>query len=214
LKNELIKKAISEIEKPTSGTTEQYLEVHNVEMENGKPKVERVDLENFDDVNIVYFSIHDEPFFLTVHFGKEDNEILGVGTESGNQVYLTATSENLTFKQLSELTKLNGITGWSVNDKRKIGKGKYNFSRLSFEPIKSRAYDLETKLKLLLTELEKDRNGIKSLTENANAIISIHNQIYISGNKGIHLDMETIGRLDKLKLGIDIDQYVFGNKLR
>ena len=213
LKNELIRKAISEIENPTFGTTEQYLEVLNVENENGKPKIERIDFTSFDTVNIVYFPIQDEPFFLTVHFDKKSNELLGVGTENGSQVYLTVTSENLTFKQLSELTNLTGLTGWSVNDNRKIGKGKYNFSRLSFEPIKSRAYDLEVKLKLLLTDLEKDINGIKKLTEMADAIISIHHQQYIDGNKGIHFDKETIMRLSKLNLGIDIDQYVYGKEL-
>jgi hypothetical protein len=214
LKNELIAKAISEIEKPTFGTTKQYLEVHNVEMENGKPKVERVDFESFEETNVVYFPIEDELFFLSVYFSKENNEITNVGTENGNQVVLTAVSENLTFEQLAELTKLNGLSGWSINDDRKIGKGKYTFSRLTFEPIRSRAYDLETKLKLLLTELEKDRNGIKSLAENADVIISVHNQMYISGNKGIHLDVGTINRLDKLNLGIDIDQYIFGNELK
>jgi hypothetical protein len=214
LKNELIAKAISEIEKPTFGTTKQYLEVHNVEMENGKPKVERVDFESFEETNVVYFPIEDELFFLSVYFSKENNEITNVGTENGNQVVLTAVSENLTFEQLAELTKLNGLSGWSINDDRKIGKGKYTFSRLTFEPIRSRAYDLEIKLKLLLTELEKDRNGIKSLAENADVIISVHNQMYISGNKGIHLDVGTINRLDKLNLGIDIDQYIFGNELK
>ena len=214
MENELIRKAISEIEKPTFETTKQYLEVLNVELENGKPKVERVDLENFEDVNIIYFPIQDKPFFLTVHFGKENNEILGVGTENGNQVYFTATSENLTFEQLSELTKLRGLSGWSVNDDRKIGKGKYNFNRLSFEPIKSRAYDLDVKLKLLLTELEKDADGIKKLTVTSDAGISIHHQQYIDGNNGINFDIETINRLSKLNLGIDIDQYVFGNELK
>ena len=214
MKNEIINKAISELENPTFATTKQYLEVHNVELENGKFKVERIDLENFEEVNIVYFSVQDEPFFLTVHFAKETDELIGVSTENGNQVYFTATSENLTFKQLSELTNLNEFKGWSINDDRKIGKGKYTFSSLSFEPIKSRAYDLDVKLKLLLTELEKDVDGIRKLTEKADAGISIHHQQYIDGNKGINFDIETINRLSKLNLGIDIDQYVFGNELK
>ena len=214
MKNELIKKAISEIENPTFGTTEQYLEVLNVEVENEKLKVERVDLESFNDINVVYFQIKDEPFFLSIYFSKENNEIVNVGTENGNQVYLTATSENLTFEQLSKLTNLDGLSGWSINDERKIGKGKYSFNRLSYEPIKSRAYDLDAKLKLLLTELEKDVDGIRKLTEIADAGISIHHQQYIDGNKGINFDIETINRLSKLNLGIDIDQYVHGNELK
>jgi len=152
-------------------------------------------------------------FFLSIYFSKENNEITNVETENGNQVYFTATSENLTFEQLSELTKLSGLSGWSVNDDRKVGKGKYNFSRLTFEPIKSRAYDLDEKLKLLLNELEKDTKGIKKLTEIADAGISIHHQQYIDGNKGINFDIEIINRLSNLNLGIDIDQYVHGKEL-
>ena len=214
MKNKLIIKAISEIENPNFKTTEQYLEVFDIEMENGKPKVELVDFKSFDETNVVYFSVRNEPFFLSVYFSKKGNEITNISTENGNQVYLTVTSENLTFKQLEELTKLNGLSGWSKNDDRKIGKGKYTFSRLSFEPIKNRAFDLETKLKLLLTELEKDEEGIKKLTESAYAGISIHQQQYISGNKSINFDNETIKRLSKLNLGIEIDQYVFGKELK
>ncbi len=214
MKNELIKKAISEIENPTFRATEQYLEVHNIEMENEKFKVVRVDLESFENTSVVYLSIENEPFFLCVYFSKENNEITNIGTENGNQVYLTATSATLTFEQLSKLTNLNELSGWSINDDRKIGKGKYNFSRLSYEPIKNRAYDLDAKLKLLLTDLENDVDGIKKLTKMADTIISIHHQQYIDGNEGIYFDIETISRLNKLNLGIDIDQYVFGNKLK
>ena len=214
MKNELISKAISEIENPTFETTKQYLEVHTVQLENGKPKVERVDLESFEDSSVVYFPIQDEPFFLTVYFEKGNNKLRGAGTENGNQVYLTATSKNLTFEQLSGIVKLNGVSGWSVNEDRKTGKGKYTFSRLSYEPIKSRAYDLEVKLKLLLNDLEKDAGGIRKLTEMSDAIISIHHQQYIDGNNGIYLNAGTINRISKLNLGIEIDQYVYGNKLK
>ncbi|WP_299223523.1 DUF4279 domain-containing protein [uncultured Aquimarina sp.] len=214
MREKLIEKVISEIENPTFETTKQYLEVHNVEFDNGKPKIERIDYDFFDNVNIVYLPIQNEPFFLTLQFSKETDELLGIGTENGNQVYLTATSENLTFEQLSELTKLNGLSGWSIDELRPNRRSKYTFSRISFEPIKSRAFDLETKLKLLLTELEKDLDGIKKLTEKANATISVHHQQYIDGNKGINFDIETISRMSKLNLGINIDQYVFGNELK
>lgn len=68
MEKELLKKAISEIENPTFGTTEYYLEVLNVEIENVIPKVERVDFESSDRTNIVYFSIKEEPFFFECLF--------------------------------------------------------------------------------------------------------------------------------------------------
>ena len=48
----------------------------------------------------------------------------------------------------------------------------------------------------------------------ANVRISIHQQQYIDGNKGLNFDSETINQLSKLNLGIDIDQYVYGKELK
>ena len=214
LKNQLINKAIAEFKKPTIGTTKQYLEVLEVELENGLPKVERVDFDSFEETNVVYFSIKNEPFFLSVYFSKDDNEITYVGTENGNQVYFTATSETLSYDQLSKLTTLKGLKGWNIGDERFYKNGIYDFSRITFEPIESRAYDLNAKFLLLLTELEKDTEGINKLTKLSDAGITIHHQQYIDGNKGIVFEAETINRLSKLNLGVDIDQYVYGHRLK
>ncbi|MEW7292855.1 DUF4279 domain-containing protein [Aquimarina sp. 2304DJ70-9] len=214
MKEKLIERAIAEIEKPTFGTTEQYLEVHSVQLKNGKPKVERVDFKSFEKVNAVYFPIAEEPFFLVIYFSKENNKLVAVDTENGNRIYLTATSDKLTFDELSKLTKLKPLTGWSIDDLRANGKSRYNFSRISFEPIKSNAYELEPKLKMLLTELEKDIDGIKKLIAKSNVIISIFSQQYICGNKGIHFDTKIISRMNNLNLGIDIDQSDYGNELK
>lgn len=214
MENELIENAISELLNPTFGTTKQYLEVFDVEKVNGRPKVERVDVNSFDDLSVVYFAVKEEPFFFSFYFSKETHEIVSVGTENSNQVYLTTTSEKFTFDQLAGLTSLTGLTGWSINDMRPNGKSRYNFTRLSFEPIKNRAFDLETKLKLLLTDLEKDVVGVKSLVESGETYISIHLQQYIDGNKGVHLSRATIERISELHLALDFDQYVFGKELK
>ncbi len=214
MRTELIKKAILEIENPTFETTKQYLEVHSVELDNGKPKVERIDFDSFENVNVVYFPIKNELFFLSVYFSKENNEITYVGTENGNRVYLSVGSENLTYKELCKMTELKPVFGWCKNDFRKDGKTKYNFSRLKFEPIKNEAYDLEAKIKLLLSELEKDSNGVKTLSENAEVYLTVCSNLYIDGNKGIGFDKQTMKRISDLNLGMDIDQYVFGNELK
>ena len=114
--------------------------------------------------------------------------------------------KELSFKELSQLTELKNLKGWSYGDNRSNGKSRYGFSRISYEPIKSRVFDFDIKLRNLLTDLEKDSKGIRLLFKNANAGISVHHQMYISGNKGIHFDTETIKRLSDLKLSIDIDQ--------
>lgn len=213
MSDQLIEQVISEIENPVFETTKQYLKAHSVELNNDMPQIELIDKESFDEVDIVYVRIKNEPFFLTFHFSKGKFELLGVGTENSNQIYFTATSKTINFNDLSLMTNLKGIKGWSYDQLRPNGKKAYGFSRISYEPIENRAFDFDVKLKKLLTDLESDFEGILKLTKSANAIISVHHQMYISGNKGIHFDRETINRMNHLNLGIDIDQYVYGNEI-
>lgn len=208
--------AIEEILNPKFETTKQYLEVCEIEIENGLPKIERVDENHFEDKVIIYFSIKNEKYFIEVHLAKEPKiEVKSVWTESGHRVYLTATSEKLTYGELSNfITKFKPLNGWSKGDFRKNGKLKYEFSRIHFEPIKNEAFGLNEKLNLLLSELEKDIEGVKMLSKNSNAIISVCRHQYKSGNAGIGFEIETINRLNNLNLGIDIDTYLIGNEIK
>jgi Domain of unknown function (DUF4279) len=210
-----IDKAIEEILNPAFAVTKQYLEVNEVEFENGKPKVERVDLDYADNLAVVYFPFKNERYFLQINLAKTPEiKVDFVHTESGNRAYLTATSENLTFEELSQNLTFKPLTGWSKGDFRKIGKSQYNFSRLSFKPFESDAYELERQLKLLLTELEKDSESVRQLTEKATTYISVCKHQYVSGNAGIHFDIDIINRLSKLNLSVDIDTYIVGKPIK
>jgi hypothetical protein len=99
--------AREEILNPSFGTTQQYLEVHDLELENGLPKIARVNSYFYNGLVAVYFQIKDEDFFLEVHLTKEPEiKVYDVWTESGHRVYLSVTSEKLTFEELSKLTSL------------------------------------------------------------------------------------------------------------
>lgn len=214
--NQYIEKAIEEILNPKFETTKQYLEVCKIEMENGKPKVARINTDYFENKAAVYIQVKNERYFIEIQLTKEPEiEVESVYTESAHKVYLTATSEKLTFEELSEyISKFEPLTGWSKGDFRKNGKSKYDFSRVNFEPIKNEAYGLDEKLELLLDKLEKDVEGVLKLSENSNAIISVCRHQYISGNAGVGFEIETIKRLNKLNLGIDIDTYIIGNEIK
>lgn len=211
----IVNKAREEILHPTFITTKQYLAIHEVEIENALPKIERIAIEYSDNIVSVYFPIKDEQFFLVVFLEKQPEiKVQAVEIESGHRVYLTATSEQLTYNQLSQLLTFKPLQGWSKGDIKKNRKSKYIFSRVSFEPIKNTAYGLEEKLNLLLHELEKDIESIRKLTKNTNAYISICRYQYVSGNAGISFDINLINRLAKLNLSIDIDTYIVGNALQ
>lgn len=208
-----IKIAIKELLNPTFETTKQHIEVLEVQTINGEPEIARVNFS--DDLVSVYFKVKNERFFLVINVNKDENpQPAGTWIESGHRVYLTATSENFSLQELEKFLDLKPLTGWSKGEKRPKGKSEYTFSRISFEANENEAFDLKEKLSELLTEIEKDRDGVLKLTENADTIISVCRHQYVSGNAGIHFDIETIDRLQKLKLAVDIDTYIVGDKLK
>ena len=209
-----LKKAIEEILNPTLEITKQYLEVLEVELENGKPKVERFE-ENFNEnIIAIYFKIKEERFFLEIHLNKHTNEVDFVWIQNSHRTYFTATSENLTYPELEKILEKEQTEGWSKGELQKNGNSKYTFSRISFEPTKCEAYELNKQLEILLTELEQKKENIRKLSEIANAKISVCKYQYISANAGISFEKELIERMNNLNLGIDIDTYIVGKEIK
>ncbi len=210
-----IDKAIEEVLNPVFAVTKQYLQVNDIEFQNGLPKVERVDLNYADDLVAVYFPFKGQRYFLQINLTTIPKiEVNFVYIESGHRTYFTATSNNMTYEELAQNLTFRPLKGWSKGDLKKNCNTRYNFSRVSFEPFASEAYELERQLKLLLTELEKDPESVRRMTEKATTYISICKHQYISGNAGIHFDLETINRLSKLNLSVDIDTYIVGNAIK
>jgi len=209
-----IEVANQELLTPKLEVTKQYLAVMEVETSNGIPKIARTNYKASKNIITLYFSIKNEKFFIAVSIKtKPVIEVSWVWVESGHRVYLTATSKELTYKELANLITLQPLTGWSKGDFRPNKKSKYDFSRVSFEPNKNEAYELEEKLHELLEELDKNRKEVISLSKQANAVISVCKNQYISANAGIQLDLKTINRLQKLNLSLDIDIYIYGTEL-
>lgn len=212
-KEKFIENAIEEILNPTLEITKQYLEVLEVELENGKPKIERYENDSNRNFVAVYFPIKNEEFFLKIHLTK-NAEIDFVWIQNAHKTYLTATSENLTYSELAKLLQKEQIEGWSKGEIRNNGNSKHTFSRIKYEPNKSKCYELNNHLEELLAELEKNRENILKLTEKANAYISVCKYQYVSGNAGINFDNKLIERLAKLNLGIDIDIFIVGKPIK
>ena len=214
--NLIIEKAIDELQSKRFSTTEQLLEIHDVVYVDDKPKVLRVDTEHDDETAIVYFPIKDEKFYLAVWLDtKPEISVGGVGTENYNAVYLKVTSDDLSFQELSSLTKLKPTSGCSKGDIRKPGKAFYDFTALHFEP-NPEPDEFEDKLKKLLDFLEADKDGVTALVDKANVQIQVAT-IFHNGNTmlgGHHLNKDTIQRLAALNLEIDFDLYAEGNMFK
>jgi hypothetical protein len=205
-----------EINDRTWGVTEQFLQVHDIVIVNGRPKIERIDTDEVDGTVIAYLPVKDEPFFMAFYFdNKKDLNIKGIGTESKNQVYFRATSEQLTFPELASLTTLKHTDGWNKGDEGKLGKGTDRFSSFKIEP-NPEPDEFEDKLRKLLDFLETDKEGVKRLVDKADGGISVAITFHDGNGSfgGPHLDKETVKRLGDLNLSLDFDLYADGNSFK
>jgi hypothetical protein len=221
--------ADTEFINPEWGITQQFLEVNKIKKINNEYVYDRYSIENqnitfHDNKNkkiiekdyyeiVFYYEIEKKKYFYCIGVDIEKKEIARVFMVNSNKCYLTATSEQLTLKELSEMTKLKYTSGWSKGDKRRNGSV-YDFSRINFEFYEKTSYELEEILPLILDELEKDIEGIKKLVRESCAYISICKYQYISANAGIHIDEKTIERLNKFNLSLDIDMYISGERFK
>lgn len=209
----LIAAAIAEIEQPTFGVTEQFLEIHSVSYSDGNPKVVGVIVFDDEKKAIVYFAVEKEKFYLAIYLDTTPAlQVSWVGTEDYYRVCFQAYSEALTLQELSALTALKPTGGHTKGDQRKFGGGRYPGSSLEFY-LNPAPNTFESKLEELLMFLEQDALGIRVLadcTESCIAVIAIfHNGNTMLG--GVHLDRDVIKRLAALNLEIDFDLYAEGN---
>ncbi|MDP4265398.1 MAG: DUF4279 domain-containing protein [Bacteroidota bacterium] len=212
----LIQKATEEIKAKTFGTTEQFLEIHEIVYEDNNPKVARVDRDKKDGTAIVYFPVKDEKFYLAVYLNTEPEvSIRGVGTESYNSVYFHASSEILTLEQLSQMTTLKSSLGRNKGDEKRSKNGRtrivWKNSTIFFEP-NPEPDEFEDKLKKLLDYLDQDKEGVARLVDEARGSIQVAIEFH-NGNTmlgGPHINKEVINRMAGLNLEIDFDLYVGG----
>ena len=211
--NNLIQKAIEEIENKEFGITEQFLEIHSVAYEDSKPIVEKIDVDEKKGTAIIYFPITNQKFHLAIYLKiKPEISVNWVEIEPHHSIYFRATSEIFDYKELCAMTTLKPTNGWNKGDKRKFGGLLYKFSCIEFL-INEDPDKFGIKLKQLLDYLEQDKEGIANLGNNANGyiqvIINFHNGNTMLG--GPMIDKNSIKRISALNLEIDFDLYAEGN---
>ena len=209
---QVLKKVGQEIKNKTWGVTEQFLQVHDVILVDGQPKIERIDTEKEDGTSIAYLPVKGESFFLAIYLdSKTDFEIKWIGTEPYNSVYFQVTSDKFSMDELSSMTALKPTKSWNRGEKRKFGDSVHKFSSIIFEP-NTEPDEFEDKIVKLLDFLERDRTGISRLTDTADGSIQVaikfHNGNTMLG--GPSLSIEVIKRLSDLNLSVDFDLYADG----
>jgi hypothetical protein len=215
----IIEKAIEEVETKSWGVTKQFLDIHELVFENGKPKVARVDRDKKDGTVVVYFPVRGVKFFFAVYLDLEpDVSVIWIGTEGYNSVYFRAFSETLSLEELSKLTTLKHTGGRSKGEKKRPIGGTgivWKESTIFYEP-NPEPDEFEDKLRKLLDFLETDKNGVALLVDKADGYIQVAIEFH-NGNTmlgGPHIDKESIKRLAHLNLAIDFDLYESGNSFK
>jgi hypothetical protein len=197
-----------EISKPSIENTSEVLKHYSVVKENCVPKIERIDVDNSDGSVKVYLPLEKKNFFIVIHIDSETH-ILSVDLCPGNRIYLSVTSETLSYEQLIALTDLKLITGWNKGEIAPPIKLPRKYSCVVIEPCVEKAYKIEDKLIKFLTYLESDFQNISILSEYAETEIIIVWYGY-TGNGclgGFTLSDNIIHRLSRLNLSIDFDLY-------
>jgi hypothetical protein len=213
---EIVAVAATEATNPTFGTTKQFLKVHSVALEDGKPKVMGITISPTDQLpTIVYFAVEDEEFFLAVSVSPVSLSVEYAWVEDYHRISFHATSETLDVGQLSALTSLQPTESISKGDNRGNGRRKWKYHSIEFEP-NPEPNPFETKIEQLLTFLEQDATGTRALVDQAEGYIRVISVFY-NGNTllgGISFDKDTVRRMAPLNLAVNFDLNAQGNFYR
>ncbi|MFZ4928845.1 DUF4279 domain-containing protein [Chryseobacterium sp. Mn2064] len=193
------------------GFTEQILEIHSPVYQNDNISIGNIT--ESDKEIAAYIPIMNEPFYLTFYINLESKEITGISTEPNVSVYFKATSDKINSTELEQMIQLQTTESWNKGEQKQIKTGSYDISGIIIE-IDKNPDTFERKLNFLLSELQKDKNGILKLSEVAKTTIHVH--IDFHNDNGMigspFLSKDHIKKLSELNLSIDFDLYVSGKQ--
>ncbi|QKG52921.1 DUF4279 domain-containing protein [Hymenobacter sp. BRD67] len=208
---QIISAAIAEINSPTFGVTKQFLEIHSVALEEGRPKIAGF-TNSSNNLTAIFFAIEGERFYLVVSISTASStlSVANVYVQEWNRISFHVTSETLNAQQLAALTTLKPTETYNKGDRRKFGT--FNYSYVEFEPCPEPG-GFKVRLKYLLSFLEQEFSGVRALVDQAEGYLRVIS-VFHNGNTmlgGLNLDKECIQRMAALNLEIDFDLYAEGN---
>lgn len=204
-----IARAIEEIQQQNFGTTQQFLEVHEVTSNNAGSLI----TDKQEDAVVVYFPVKGQAFYFAVYFAATAPfEIRGTHPEPSYSVFLQASSEDLSFEQLAAMTTLEFVTGWNKGEPRRSGKAYHSVSALRIE-LQLGPGELESRLHALLDHLAGDEEGIRKLRAAAQTRLQVI-AVFHNGNTmlgGFSFSPSLLGKLNALGIEIDFDLHATGH---
>ncbi|MCP9769080.1 DUF4279 domain-containing protein [Lacihabitans sp. LS3-19] len=204
-----------ELLNPTFEMTRQYLKILEVEYEDNKPKIAKIDFDENHNQATAFIEVKNESFYLEFVFDTADKiEIIGVDAFPFVRISFMPTSEDLTIQELLKITSIKPTNTITKGDFFSNGKFEYTYNGLEFETF-SEPGRIERKLNYLLDIFETDIEGIKELSRQTSTKDIFVTIVYHIGNgnfTGLYIDNEIINRLSKLGLELTFDIYATGKK--
>lgn len=209
---DIIAIAIAELSQKNIGYTGQFLEIHQVEVQDSNPVIKHVRLHDDYRTATVYFKVKGEDFFFAISVDLEERQVRWSYSEDYVQISFFVESTKLSCNDLCKLTQLKPDWVCNIGDEFGLSKQKADTNRIVFQPCKE-PDNLANKLQNLLIYLDTDKNGITNLIANAmDAYIlvtcDVHN--FNSHIGGVNLDANTLKRLAALNVSIDFDFFAVG----
>jgi hypothetical protein len=206
----ILEKVFTEVNNPTWAMLEQFLTAHQIDYENGKPKVVHVDMDN-PEMAIVYLAVHDQDFYYGMWVETKDEiRLHWMNTRPKIRVYFCAESETLTIEEMMALTSIDTQVARRKGELRWT-KVAYKDSAIIIE-ITPEPRSFEDKLVRLLDHLEQDREGIKTLADKTETSICA-DCLYYSGHYSLGtllIDKKIAKRIAALNLALYIDLEAWG----
>ncbi|QJX47628.1 DUF4279 domain-containing protein [Hymenobacter taeanensis] len=199
-----------ELANPTFGVTQQFLAIHRILHEEGLPVVRRI-AEAEAGIVTAYMAVEGHKFYLAISIATTAAEIVDITTEAFHDIWLRASSEELTTAQMLTLTHLTPIRQYNKGDVR-MGTFKHKQSVIDFQP----RYEPDTvgsNLYNLLSLLEQDTKGIRDLAAKTECVVRVASYFH-NGNGmlgGHFIDASTLKRISNLNVSVDFDLYAEGN---
>lgn len=209
--SEEIKQVIAqELVVPTWEVTKQFLAIQRIARQMGEAGILRITETKPGHVT-VYLAVEDTRFYLAFSIDTTAAKITAVYTEAFHDVWLRATSEELTAAQILQLTTLVPVRQYTKGETKR-GSAHHTHSAVEFQPPHE-PDTFENQLGKLLTLLEQDAEGIRALAAETECIIRVASYFHIGNTMlgGHFLDARMLKRISALNLALDFDLYVEGN---
>ncbi|MCS4228856.1 DUF4279 domain-containing protein [Sphingobacterium sp. BIGb0165] len=192
------------------GITEQFLEIHAPALFENKIQIGNIVI-NQSGIS-VYIPIENERFYLVMYIDSNKKEIIRISIEPHITIYFKATSAELSETELRNYTNLEITESWNKGDKKASRKSTYNFSGIIIEPSK-KPNDFASKLDELISELKKDKVGVRKLSKIADGYIQVDMDSHYGNGMigGPNLNEVNIRELNNLGLSIDFYFCVSGS---